>query len=173
MEKTLIDFYSGNGVNVEGRTIEEILSWSDAAIEHSHTTIQWLFPLKTESNFNPDAPLLTDEDIKIWQVDPVLQENLRRAYHRWLEFTGMRETDGSIEFLIVPKRFVEVYGYPNHNWLRITRVLLSLRTLGLGVECDRYWDALTKIHAEGMISENSFGYWRDAVQGIDRKRNQI
>jgi len=166
---TLLDFYRGEGMDCEGRTFESYIASTDARLEASHNLIQWLFPLNTESNYNPDAPLLTDNDIKIWQVDPVLQENLRRAYHRWLEFTGMQEMDDGFIDLIVPKRFYAVFGSPNHNWLRITRVLLSLRTLGLRVECDRYWNTLTKIHAEGLVSENSFGYWRDASQGIDRK----
>lgn len=89
----LIDFYRGDGTDTEGRHLDDILSWSNADLEEVHDYIQWLFPLVTPSNFNPDAPLLTRKDIAIFRADPDLRERLRLAYLRVLNFLGLAETE--------------------------------------------------------------------------------
>jgi hypothetical protein len=173
----IIDFYLKEGLDSEGRSLEELLSWSDWAIETSHTTIQWLFPLKEPSNFNPDAPLLTDEDIAQWNersVDGgVLRMNLADSFYRFLRFLGLVATWDDIGELKVVladnfnERMPLIWERFNHNFLRITRCLASLRLLGLQPEADAFYKRLQALYESRRfpIPENTFNFWTEAVTG--------
>jgi hypothetical protein len=54
----------------------------------------------------------------------------------------------------------------DHNHLRITRILRSLRVLGLQKECMAFFAALEDVHAdpELPIGDRSMMYWRRAVE---------
>ena len=59
-----------------------------------------------------------------------------------------------------------VWTKPNHNWLRITRCLHSLRLLGLEYAADSFFDALCNLYDENRgITPDTFMYWQDAAQG--------
>ncbi|OCK85053.1 hypothetical protein K432DRAFT_378010 [Lepidopterella palustris CBS 459.81] len=52
----------------------------------------------------------------------------------------------------------------DHNHLRLTRILRSLRVLGLQEECEALFDALVDVYETyGRISERSVMYWKRAV----------
>src|SRR5262245_50603371 len=128
----LTDFYSGARTDTQGRYLQDIWDWTDADLEVTDDYIQWLFPLKEPSQFNPDAPLLTDGDIAEFRKDLVLSGNLYTSYIRILRFLGLQMT--VIKVTEAPNfwnREKDVWSYPNHNWLRITRILKSLTLLGL------------------------------------------
>jgi len=163
----LIDFYRGDGTDAEGRRLDEILRWRDNMLEAVHDFIQWLFPLPEPSRFNPDAPLLTSADIAAFRQDPVLRANLRRSFERILPFLGLTETaDGEVvEGPNFVKREGLVWEYPNHNWLRITRILRSLRLLGLETEAQALYRRLADLRNRRRypIDMETFRYWTDAV----------
>jgi hypothetical protein len=124
----LLHFYRDGQPCPEGFTLQEVLLWDDAEWESEHAFIQWLFPTIKPSMINPDAPLLDRHAIQLWAVEPVLRENLERAYERFLAYLGIRSTETGLAWG-TPNS--EVWGFGlNHNWLRITRVLDSLSTLG-------------------------------------------
>src|SRR5205814_6608900 len=130
------DFYRGEGTDAEGRRLDTVLAWDDDSLEAVHDFIQWLFPLPEPSRFNPDAPLLSPADVAAFRQDAQLRTNLRRSFERILPFLGLAETaDGEVvEGPNFARRAADVWDYPNHNWLRITRILRSLRLLGLEAE---------------------------------------
>ena len=175
----LTDFYSGVGPDCEGRMLEEILQWGPKRLEFSHDYIQWLFALKEPSNFNPDAPLLTDEDIALWRANPLMQENLIRSFRVYLDFLGLQagndKNPADQDAFTVEKapHFEEecrgLFTRANHNWLRITRVITCLKTIGapmLVAAADAFFECLRKLHEEeGLVSENSFNYWQNAAKG--------
>lgn len=166
MSVKLLNFYRGEEPDTEGRTFEEIIGWSDEEWEACHDYIQWLFPTRRASNYNEDAPLVSDDDIKVWRADPALQENLRRAFYRWLGFLGLEEGEDYITFKKDLTDFqTNLWEEFNHNYLRITRVLDCLVTLGLETEAYSFYDFLkTRVEA-GTVTENTFRYWTDAVKG--------
>ena len=96
-----------------------------------HDFIQWLFPLPEPSRFNLNAPLLTAEDIVTFRSDPQLQGGLARSFERFLAFLGLvvREDGQVAEGPHFSARLDDAWAYPNHNWLRISRVLRSLSLL--------------------------------------------
>jgi hypothetical protein len=162
----LIDFYRGEGTDAEGRRLDDILRWRNNMLEAVHDFIQWLFPLPEPSQFNPDAPLLTAEDIAAFKYDRVMRANLYRSLERMLRFLGLqlREDGEVVEGDFV--RIEQVFGYQNHNWLRITRILRSLRLLGLEAEAQALYRRLVDLQKRRHfpIGDDTFRYWTDAVR---------
>ena len=108
--------------------LSDYSAFDDRTMEDRHDFIQWMFPLDSPSAFNPDAPLLTDEDRAAFHCDKVLQESMRRSLDRFLAFLGLEiGSDATTRRGVNFQKRVAVWNNPNHNWLRITRMLKSLR----------------------------------------------
>jgi hypothetical protein len=166
----LTDFYSGEGADGEGRKLEDVWRWNNDRMEVCHDYIQWLFPLKDESNFNPDAPLITEDDVKLFHANPRLQENLFYSTAYFLTFLGLYvDQENSESDYIVQERYdfdtrLYIWNNPNHNWLRITRMLKSLMLLGQVDLAKAIYTKLKDLHEnKGYASDNSFVFWTDAV----------
>lgn len=163
----LVDFYRGTGTDSRRRSLDEILSWDDEQLELVHDFIQWLFPLPERSQFNPNAPLLTPSDIDEFRSDERLRAQVRRSYERILAFLGLtlagdgKVTEGANFAASAP----DVWQYPNHNWLRITRILRSLKLLGLETEANALFAKLSTMYASRRfpITVDTFQYWEDAI----------
>ena len=159
MNHKLTEFYLHEKANIDGIWLEEVWCWTNDEWDFEHSFIQWLFPLKNESAFNADAPLLDDETIKLWHCHPLLQDNLRTSYERWLEFCGVRRLESGLEIVNLKNH---VWPDFNHNWLRVTRVLNSLTLLGLGEDAEKFRAMLFKAHEDKKIdiSENTMSFWK-------------
>jgi hypothetical protein len=164
----LLDFYRGQGRDSEGRLLGELWGWKDDALESVHDFIQWLFPLPEPSQFNARAPLLSAADIAAFRADDRLRGNLQKSFERFLSFLGLRRTaDGKVlEGENFSARAPEVWDTPNHNWLRITRLLRSLTLLGLEGEAQALYDRLEALaqSRKCSIPANTFGHWTRAVK---------
>ncbi|HYT92398.1 MAG TPA: opioid growth factor receptor-related protein [Gemmataceae bacterium] len=164
----LVNFYRGEAKDTEGRSLGQILAWDDDDLEAVHDFIQWLFPLPEPSRFNADAPLLTSEDIREFKSNPLLQANLGKSFRRILTFLGLAMTESGqvAEGPNFAARVAEVWASPNHNWLRITRILRSLTLLGLVAEGRALYDLLAGFYRGKRfpISADTFRYWTGAVE---------
>jgi hypothetical protein len=163
----LVDFYRGQTTDTEGRHLTDLWAWSDHDLEAVHDFIQWLFPLPEPSQFNPDVPLLTVEDIAAFRNDPLLRANLQKSFERILTFLGLsRAEDGKVvEGANFAARAPDVWSTPNHNWLRITRILRSLTLLGLEAQAQALYERLEAFYRsrEFPIAADTFRYWTGAV----------
>jgi hypothetical protein len=143
------------------------LAWPDDDLEEVHDFIQWLFPLMEPSQYNADAPLLTEKDIAAFKSDPVLQANLMKSFERILACFGLALSDKGevVEGPNFKSREVDVWAMPNHNWLRITRILRSLTLLGGKAQADALFDSLDAMYTSRRfpISAETFRYWMEAV----------
>jgi hypothetical protein len=164
----LVEFYRGHARDTEGRRLEEIWGWNDDALEEAHDFIQWLFPLPEPSQFNPDAPILSADDIRTFRGEPLLQAHLQRSFERILRFLGLAlAPDGKVvsgdNFAA---RVPDVWAYPNHNWLRITRILRSLTLLGRETQARALYDRLSEMYSGRRypILGDTFCYWTGAVR---------
>ena len=134
-------------------------------MEYHHDFIQWLFPLREPSQFNRHAPRLSASDIAEFRADPDLRDRLIRSLDRFLLFLGLERTANEVaprpDF---PTRN-DLLMIPNHNWLRITRVLHCLRLLGIEDQGRRLLDCLEKLQEEGraQITPDTLRYWREAT----------
>lgn len=149
----ILDFYRG-GPDHRGRRLSEILTWNAERLEHTHDYIQWLFPLPEPSAFQPSAPQLTAEDAAEFRRSPELQGRMRQALATMLAFYGF-EPRGPQPWLAPG----------DHNLLRLTRMVRSLRLAGLDAEAQGLFDRLEKLYRlhPDAIGPISFTFWRNAV----------
>lgn len=164
----ILDFYRGTGGNGNGWRIDEVLEWSDEQMEDDHEYIQWLFPLPEKSMAVPWSPVLDKATINAFQNDPKLQAALRTSFHRMLGFYGFAVQDGSvIQSAEFEERSADWLRPANHNHLRLTRILRSLRVLGLEVEAQALWVALQSVYesdrGRNSISERTYKFWTRAA----------
>ncbi|XP_077351903.1 opioid growth factor receptor-like protein 1 isoform X1 [Festucalex cinctus] len=118
----------------DGIYIEEILTrWRGDydKLEHNHTYIQWLFPLR-EQGLNFYAHELTQDEIKEFQSTREAKRRFLAAYSLMLDFYGIKLLDKSGN-VTRSSNWQERFHHLNesqHNYLRITRILKSLGELG-------------------------------------------
>ena len=161
----LVEFYRGTGEDAEGRKLADVWAFTDDEMEFHHDFIQWLFPLEQPSKFNRHAPVLTEADIQAFRDDPALRENLARSYGRFLAFLGLAEDGGRV---VPAPDFASkraIFQGPDHNWLRITRVLTSLRILGLPERSRAFYAGLLDLMQDGRarITPETRRFWREAA----------
>ena len=169
MSSRILEFFRLKKPDSEGRMLEEYWEWENDILEHRHDFVQWMLPLDEPSAVNPDAPLVTEEDRAAFQAEPLLRSSMRRSLEGFLGFLGLEMRRGGrvVKRLDFEQRLY-VWRASNHNWLRITRMIKSLRLLGFEKEASEVWKCLRKLHEEdGFVSENSFGYWSEAAEGLD------
>jgi hypothetical protein len=168
----IVAFYEGGAPDDRGRLLDEILRFDDAQLERVHDFIQWLFPLPERSGANPAAPRLDDGTIQAFRTRPELRAQLRRSLDRMLDFYGFVRRGDDI---VKGPSFFERSDWlraGNHNHLRLTRILGSLRLLGLPHEARALYDALSAVYREerrtgrNRISERTFHFWSSAISAM-------
>ena len=127
------------------RMITDIWTWQDEAWEEEHDFIQWLFPLNEKSMSVPNSPVIREPEISWIRDSQKAQNSLKRSTKRYKEF-------------LTNEKYWKLSH--NHNHLRITRVIKSLRML-----C-------------GDEDANDFKYWvasqlGDKIDRIDAKTKQF
>lgn len=157
--------------DARNRSLATILSWPDSHLEGSHDYIQTVFPLPEESMFS-FAPIVTPQIRNAFLAQAELRSSLRRALERMLTFYGLQfsSNDESGEEVITrgpnfgtaSRNWVTRF---DHNHLRMTRILRSLRVLGLGNEAKALHDFLsTDEKVTSSVSPRSQMYWRRAAE---------
>lgn len=167
----LCQFYRGEETDVAGRMIQDLWNYTLEQKERQHDYIQWLFPTRTPSDFNSNAPTLTTRDIQAFKNDSLLKNNLKRSFVEMMQFYGfeyLEDTNIVVRASTFNER-IKVWLNPNnHNYRRITRILDCLNTLGMENEKNAFYEALVKLNDDfgSLIVVNntsSFPYWQDAA----------
>jgi hypothetical protein len=145
----VVAFLEGEGPDARGRTLFDVLAMDNGALERTHDYIQWLFPLPEPSRAVPDAPLLGAADVRAIHDSVLAQCALAAATDRMDAFY----------------RATHDWLMPNdHNHLRITRIIRSLRLLVGDDQADAFRAAiLARVEAtRAPVSARSRGYWQTA-----------
>lgn len=149
----LTDFYLNNGKDNKDRVLVAIHLWDDSKLEYSHDYIQWLFPTAQPSRFNPDAPLLTKEDVDILIDSPIFIKNFVKSFFVFFEFLQRGTQKSSVQYWLGPF---------NHNQLRISRVIDSCILLGQkGLAHLLYEYATSQNHNGGL--DKAKVYWEEIL----------
>ncbi len=162
--------FFGGGEDDDGRTFDEIVGWDDARLEMVHDYIQWIFPLPERSGANQWAPVLDAATIAAIRGSAEMQGRLRAGFLRMLAFYGL-VLEGDVvregpRFAAASRNWLHA---GNHNHLRLTRMLRSLRVLGLEHEAGTLWEALRSLYeregaaGRGTITAETFAFWRQAA----------
>lgn len=152
----IILFYEDKAPDNFGRHLNNILTQDDKWLESCHNYIQWLFPNREPSFFNSEAPILTNDIIKEFKSRPDLLFNVKRSLDRMIKFYHL-DIDEKHPWWVTKN---------NHNFLRITRILHTLKELEMQ---DELMDFVSKlyficINNEEIIGESSV-FWQNAFDG--------
>lgn len=143
----IVLFLAADGQDCSGRSFEDVLALDDAALERRHDFIQWLFPLPEPSRAVPGSPVLTEADVAALRASAVAQERLVAAGARLRAFY---RANG---------RWRQSY---DHNHLRITRIVTSLRLLAGDAAADAFKAAILAEAEGAAINDETVGFWQRA-----------
>lgn len=151
-------FLRGEGVDDKGRLLSEMWSYTLAKKEWNHTYIQRMFPLDEPSMHN-NAPTITREEALSCSADEKIVKNMRTSYETMLMFYGLSD-DCSCSYF---SRWIKPR---NHNFLRITRIIKSLRLFGLNREAEDFYHRLLSMPSEykKIIPDKTWQFWLDATK---------
>jgi hypothetical protein len=145
-ESRLVAFYSGASPDDRGHRLADIQAWGFDELEHTHDYIQWLFPLRKHSPFNPSARVLDAE--------------AAAAFRSKLEVRCSERFEARVANWMTPG---------NYNHLRITRIMACMRTIGFSSHAVAFFRALQEVYwSEAQarshgISAESFSFWKSAA----------
>ena len=135
--------------HASGKTIKEIYGYTDQLIESEHTFVQWLFPLDEPSRNVRNSPVLGPDEIALIMESPTAQGNLRKSANWYLSFLSRNN------------HWIKRY---DHNHLRITRVIKSLRLLVSDEAADGFRIDLYSLLAsnKSVIPKETQQFWDNA-----------
>jgi hypothetical protein len=172
----ILKFYKEETPNNSGLYYKDILMLPDKDLENNHRYIQWLFPLKERSKAVPNAPILDEEDILAFKEDAVLKDKLIEAMVRMMHFYGFYfiptvEDPDELDVLGIlgiqdPNKLRKWVTPHNHNFLRLSRILQSLRLLGCKKMSEKLYDLLCEIYKthERSIGKVTKQFWDESME---------
>ena len=145
----IVGFLEGKIPDHRGRILAVLLQQTDHQAEATHDYIQWLFPLDEPSRSVNGAPVLTELDIGEIKKSSLAQGNLAKSA-RW--FLGFLERN---------RHWVTKY---DHNHLRITRVIKSLRLLASDKAADEFRGKVLAAAGDNLhlVDQKARGFWASA-----------
>lgn len=145
----VVAFLNGNGLDAAGRQIEAVFAMDDHALERHHDFIQWLFPLPEPSRAVPGSPVLTSGDRMAIAGSATALAHLAAAADRMSRFYATTDA------WLAPH---------DHNHLRISRIIRSLRLLVGDTAADRFRDDLLEQMTlrGGRVNAQSLEHWQKA-----------
>ena len=124
-----------------------MLAFDDRGLEARHDFIQWLFPLPERSRAIPWAPVMSASDLEALKASEVARERLARAARLMLGFYG---------------RNAHWRRRQEHNHLRITRIIRSLRLILGDDAADSFRAEIETLAADAPIDPAAHRYWAQA-----------
>jgi hypothetical protein len=166
-----VKFFLNEAPDDKNRMLDEILNYSDYDLEKSHDIIQRIFPLIDPSEHDLKAPIIDSTEIKQIKDDEKCLKNVLRCFERMMEFYGFKYENGVLrladDWEIKKKYWITKR---NHNFKRLTRIMLCLMSFGLVKEAEYLCLYLVKIYRAhpDTIGDNTYQYWIKSVLG-DKK----
>ena len=159
-----IQFYREEIPNHVDCYLSNMMSWSNYTLEMDHDYVQWMFPSNEPSGINEYAPVMTKEESEIFEQDSELREKAKKSFVRFLNFLDFElvkddETGIEIKSIEEPPKWIAI-GF-NHNMLRVTRVMKSMRLTGNTQYAIALFDVLRSYR--NKISDNTWSFWHSAI----------
>ena len=157
----VIAFFHG-GEDPLGRTFAEMLAYSFDRMEECHDYVQWVWPLHEPSMFASVFPVLDEEQAAVLAGSPTAQAHARAALAKFYAFWGLPATPGG-PYDAASNR-LRWCRDGDHNLLRVTRVIRSLRLMGLEAEAAAFAETARAVGAKRGLSRRTLTYWRRAAE---------
>lgn len=145
----VLSFLQDTAPDHQGRFLSDILKFNDQQTESTHDFIQWMFPLNEPSSASPDAPIWEHGEMALIRKSSLAAHNLNESTQWFLNFL---------------KRNDHWRVAHNHNHLRITRMIKSVRLLQGDPAANALRDKVLAMAetSKDEISQTSLQYWRQA-----------
>ncbi len=142
----ILDFLSGEQQDIHNRYLEDIWKMSDEEIENVHNFIQWIFPLNERSRAVSNSPILTQQEIIDIKKSEIAQQYIKKSADWFLDFLTRNS------YWICQS---------NHNHLRITRTIKSLRLIHSDEEAESFKKNIMSLiqSNENKINPISLEFW--------------
>lgn len=166
---SLTNFFTGDGCDLKGRKLGDVLAMSDLQLDWTHDFIQTLFPLAERSEHEPNAPILTPADASLLRASPEARRRMLAALVRMSNFFGAPPFADPKHHGMPPYWALQS---SNHNHKRITRMIKSLRLFGMEEEARDFYtgicavaDAVGPLSEDGGVTALTRTFWKDALEG--------
>ena len=145
----IVGFLEGKTPDHKGRILAMLLQQTDDDAENNHNYIQWLFPLDEPSRSVMGAPVLNELDIEDIRHSELAQQNLVKSASWFLGFLARNN------------HWITKY---DHNHLRITRVIKSLRLLASDENADEFRDKVLVLAGDNLnlVDQKARDFWANA-----------
>ncbi|OTB04886.1 hypothetical protein M426DRAFT_320466 [Hypoxylon sp. CI-4A] len=172
--RRLVTFYDPFVPNPAGMdpTFNQVISWPDNLLESKHDFIQWLFPTHVPSAYVANAPVLDEATIRHFRSHQGILLNMKLALVRMMRFYGfdVRYTVAGCLVMERPggrEKFLHWIRRGDHNQKRITRIIASLRLMGLGNEAQNIYEAFVDANRRynGDVTETALAFWQTTLLG--------
>ena len=185
-EELLLRFFREEPDEAIRHSLSDIARFSDDEMERYHDFIQWIFPTIRQSSVNLSAPVIGPQFVDKLLRDERAREGYCKGCRRYLHYMGL-ECDGYLAKESKPQEaeaetaagphITELpdghpfWQLPSHNYLRITRMLSSLRQTG-HPECSRkiYGTMMTILDRSPQhpITDATLGFWQRAQKSYQK-----
>ena len=147
----LVNFLTNNEPDFKNRFLNDIWNFSDEDIEYTHDFIQLLFPLNEKSSAISNGIYLdSNEAILRIKANKLATENIVKS-SKWF-----------LSFLARNSHWKRKH---DHNYLRITRIIKSLRLLVSDQEANKFYESFMQLVDENLKSKinlTTLTYWQNA-----------
>ena len=150
-DMNFVNFLTNNEPDFKNRFLKDIWNFSDEDIEYTHDFIQLLFPLNEKSSAISNGIYLhSNEAILSIKANKLATENIVKS-SKW--------------FLLFLARNSHWKRKHDHNYLRITRIIKSLRLLVSDQEANKFYESFMQLVDENLkskINSTTLTYWENA-----------
>jgi len=154
---TALRFYVLGGKDDLGRTHEEMMAYSDDRCEGCHDWIQTFFPTAEPSHFASVFPQITEADAAALQASPEARARMQLSAKKFMDFLGV--APGAVD----RKKWGNWAHDGNHNLLRVTRAIRSLRLFGEEDAARAFHAAVDAAADEMGLSPSTREFWAAAL----------
>ena len=145
----IVSFLEGKTPDHRGRMLSMLWNQTDDDAENNHDYIQWMFPLDEPSQAISGAPVLNDFDIDEVRENQLAIGTLEESACWFLGFLERND------------HWITNY---DHNHLRITRVIKSLRLLASDEAADEFRDKVIALAGDNLnlVDAEAKDFWNSA-----------
>ena len=145
----IVGFLEGKIPDHRGRLLSMLWKQTDDDAENSHDYIQWMFPLDEPSQAVNGAPVLNDFDIDEIRENQLAIGNLEESASWFLGFLERND------------HWIVNY---DHNHLRITRAIKSLRLQASDLVADAFRSKVIELAGDNLslIDQKARDFWASA-----------
>ena len=139
-----------------------MLTWDDRELARYDDYIHLLFP--THRARAPGHPIVDRYIVSAFRTDPHLRARLRRVFLHMFRFYGFMWVEGGLVRNPRARNMGAGWMRERRHHAYITRMLQSLRVLGLEAEAQALWDALSEPEFVEVFPQASVRAWEASME---------